>query len=65
MGAEAALPVEEALEAYALLAQELLQAQLAALTGVLGVSPLVADCARQLWFALLPGTGLLQPDFAK
>eukprot|EP00887_Chlorella_sp_A99_P004430 scaffold30.g4430.t1 len=58
------LRTREALRAYAEAAQTLLQAQVAALCGRCGVDGRLRDVARQLWFALLADSGILEDAFA-
>lgn len=46
-----------------LLAYQPLQAQAAALVSRFGVNPQVESVMRQLWLALLPRTGILEPNY--
>jgi hypothetical protein len=61
----APLPIAKGVQAYVVAVQQLVQAQAAALVATFGVDPAVVDVVKDIWFAFLPDTGLLEPAFAR
>lgn len=59
------LPTHAAVHTYVAAMQGLMQRQAHALVNRFGCDPMLPDVVRQLWFAYLPLSGVLEKDFAE